>query len=180
MDLGDIATWVGALAALLAGGFAGLQLFHLRREAERRREDELNGVAVSWRPETSRHIDAEGYVTWTYAILVQNPAAVPIRDVNVSLAFPCAVSRVHYDGASDPPDRKLDVGAAVVFGGVTEKWNRRIRFPAAERESLRHISGTVTFLDMRGLPHTNVWSSTRRETGLAPVARSATAADATR
>lgn len=89
MSAGDVASWVGAVAAAGAAAFAGWQLRMLRKQEARARAAEIRGVAVAWHPVVvPPKEEGDGTAVWKYDLEVQNPGSLPIRDVNVRLTFP--------------------------------------------------------------------------------------------
>src|SRR5215210_5504028 len=98
MTVGDVATWVGSFAAVVALGFAGWQLRSSRRAESAARQAEIQGVAVAWRALiVPRVASSDGSGTWIYEITMNNPGRLPISNVEIDLTFPMHVSRHHYD-----------------------------------------------------------------------------------
>jgi len=160
VESGDLATWVGALATAVAGGFAGWQLLLLRRQQAAAAWAELNGVAVTWVQKVKPNSpDPDGSALWVFEITVHNPGRLPIRNVQVEMTFPVEVCRTHFDGTVDEPVRVVDVGLPVLAGASHHTWERKLRMEFNEAHSLRTISAHVTFLDLVGRTHSNVWGA---------------------
>ncbi len=157
MELSD---WIGLASALIA--LVGVLLAvgtYWRSVHERRRAAlaEIEAVAVSWHSyETPVHPESDGTALWRYAITVQNPGRLPVRAVQVQLAFPRPVRRLHYDGSMDDPTLTFELHQAVVLAGDRRTWKRAFVLPFAERDSLKAVGGRVTFVTNDGKSHTNI------------------------
>ena len=159
MELGDLAGWASVLIAAGAVFFAGSQIRLQRHQQAEARKFELRGVAVAWWPKhkPDRPND-DGSATWVYTIVADNPGRLPIRNVEVDVHFPCDVQRVLRNGDLQPPARSLNLGIAVLIGRSKRRWRRELVVPAGAG-SMRAITATISFVDMAGVSHVNVWDS---------------------
>ena len=156
MGLGETATVVGGFATAAAAAFAGWQLLVLHRDRRADARAAIRGVAVAWHPVQRHHRpEPDGSAIYVYEITVANPGTLPISDVDVDLDFPVPVSRRHWDGVVDEPVTRLNMGTAVLLGGMTRTWKRELRLPFGV--SMRAITATVSFDDTSGQRHTNSW-----------------------
>jgi len=160
MEMGDLATWVAALATAAAGGFAGWQILMLRQDRKATVQMERDGVAVTWVQAVRPHVaDQDGFATWVFEITVHNPGRMPIRNVEVDMDFPRAVRRVHGDKQVDEPTDHLDLGLPVMAGISSKTWRRTLRLLFDESQSLRGITARVSFVDLEGHQHSNRWAA---------------------
>lgn len=163
MELGDLAGWASVLIAAGAVFFAGWQIRLQRHQQAETREFELRGVAVSWWPKFKPdQPNADGSATWVYRVSAHNPGRLPIRNVEIDMQLPCDVQRVHRDHSVEPPARSLNLGIAVLVGGSRRRWRRELLVPA-DAGSMRGITATISFVDMAGVSHENVWDSPPRD-----------------
>ena len=156
---GDVATWVAGLSTAGALVFAGVQVRMLRAQAANDREVEQRGVVVSWRaPTVPREARSDGKAQWTYVFVAHNPGRLPIRAVQVEVAFPMPVQRRHYDGHVGRPTHTVHLATPVIAGGDHRDWRRHLLIPFEERRSLGQTTATISFTNMDGTRLTNDWS----------------------
>lgn len=158
MNAEDVIGWLTTAFALTGLFFAGWQLRLLRAQRDREREIEQRGVAVMWRAhDVPTAGGPDGSSASNYEFTVYNPGKLPVRDVVVSVSLPLEVVRQHYDGSTEPPTSTLTLDTPVVAGGQQRVWARRLRIQFDDRERMREMRCTVTFVDLEGRSHTNHW-----------------------
>lgn len=148
--LANLASIVSAGATCVALLFAGLELRRSRKDDQRRRRVEIEGVAVSWVPvEVPRTAqDADGQASWVYAVTAYNPGSLPISDVRVEIQFALKVRRVHYDGHLDDPVDRILLDTPVIIGGGERAWRRRLLLNYAEGvDTLPRTQATISFIN---------------------------------
>lgn len=170
INWGDVPTWVTAVAAVAAGAYGALQVRQIKfqnRESRERSQEEAQryhrlsreGVAASWRaPRVPKSAGNDGRALWEYRFDVQNPGRLPITDVRVKIEFALDVQRVHHDGHTGSSTRTLHLDTAVIVGGGSRSWDRKLRMDYGEaRHALRKTRTTVTFIDEDGHEFATVW-----------------------
>jgi hypothetical protein len=149
VDAASIVSITGSAATCVALVFAGLQFRQSRALDTYRRQVEVDGVAVSWRPpEVPRTPeDASGQATWEYEFTAYNPGELPITDVRVEIHFALPVVRVRYDGHRDRPTKVLILESTpVLVGHGSRVWHRRLVMNYAESRSvLQQTKATISF-----------------------------------
>ena len=158
----DIASIVTSGATCVALVFAGLELRQSRARDRRRRQVEIEGVAVSWRPpEVPRGPqDVQGRGCWVYECTAHNPGQLPVSDVRVEILFALDVERIHYDGHIDEPTRTLTLETPVLAGGRERTWRRRLLMNYTESHAaLRKTTAVISFIDPGNTHsrHQNTW-----------------------
>lgn len=160
--MADIASIVTSGATCVALIFAGLELRQSRARDRRRRQVEIEGVAVSWRPpEVPRGPqDVQGRGCWVYEFTAHNPGQLPVSDVLVEILFALDVERIHYDGHIDEPTRTLTLETPVLAGGRERTWRRRLLMNYADSHAaLRKTTAVISFIDPGNTHsrHQNTW-----------------------
>jgi hypothetical protein len=148
--IADTASIVTSGATCVALVFAGLELQRSRARDRRRRQVELEGVAVSWRPpEVPRGPEEDrGRGRWVYDFTAHNPGQLPISDVRVEVTFALDVERIRYDGHIDEPTRTLILDTPVLAGGKERTWHRRLRMNYEDSQAaLPKTRATISFIN---------------------------------
>ena len=157
----NVASLVSSAATCAALIFAGLQFQRSRRQDRHKRQVEIDGVAVSWRPpEVPRTAhDAHGQATWEYEFAAYNPGGLPISDVRVEIHFVIPVVRIRYDGHLDEPTKVIVLEATPVLAGHgTRTWRRRLVMNYEDsRSALRQTKAVISFIDPENAHHINYW-----------------------
>jgi hypothetical protein len=122
----------------------------------------LAGVVVHWRPlenPAPADVDSDGNAIWVYEIVVQNPGKFAIDRVQVRWVFPIPVQHLRHDGSSESePKSELILGAtAVLPGGGSRPWKRRLRMKYDGRHRLDETYAEVSFYDINGQQRVNRW-----------------------
>ncbi len=162
-----MADWAAAIStAVAAVGLVsgGWQLLLLNRQARDDRRVAESGVVVSWRAiEAPDHAEDDGSADWVYELTAHNPSRLPIDHVQVWWCFGQPVRRVNYSGQVDEPTQRLSFGTAVLAGGESRQWRRRLRFGFDDRHEVLHPAYVeITFTTIDGRELTNRWPRPRK------------------
>jgi hypothetical protein len=182
----SVAGIVSSIATCIALVFAGFEFRRSRAEDRRRRQIEIEGVAVSWRrlygpvtpgssmsdsrvPRTTP--DAQGRAAWEYEFTAYNPAELPISDVRVEIHFAIPVVRLRYDGHLDDPAKIIVLESTPVLAGHGSRaWRRTLVMNLEEAPSaLPQTKALISFVEPEeARSHTNYWPKQLWEKPTAP------------
>lgn len=149
---------VASVATVGAVAVASWQVAETRRELKRRDRHEVEGVNLSWkvqeRPDPS---GPPGLQQWVFEFVVSNPSSLPIDNVRAVARLGAPASRLLHTGRSEDPTESFSFKAAVIPGGGTQSWRRRVLVDLSDHSRVADIIGTVTFGDSEGKTRTNTW-----------------------
>lgn len=138
---------VTALATTAAVLVAAYQTLLTRRELRKRDVDAFEGVNLSWRaverPDPSTGADQ----TWLIEFALANPGTLPIDRVVARATMGRPVRRLRHTGSLDPPTTEFEFRVAVLPGGGSTTWRRRVVAQRSDWPSVMDIHATVTFVD---------------------------------
>lgn len=183
LDLVELVVGVATVAAAAFAGWEIRQFVVERRETDR---VEAAGVGMMWRtisaphsanfrdrratepPITESEADQAqiasmteapgGLAAWEFEFVLSNPGRLPIDNIHCEVRFDREIARLHWDGLFDPPSRTLILEQAVVTGGASRTWKRKLIAPWIDGVELgSQMRCEVTFTDVRGQRHANHW-----------------------
>jgi hypothetical protein len=169
-SIADLASIVTSGATCVALVFAGLELQRSRAQDRRRRQVEIEGVAVSWRPSRNPQGplegDAQGRGRWVYEFTAYNPGQLPVSDIEIKIYFTLDIQRRHYEGSIDDPARTLILTTPVLAGGKDRTWHRTLLMNfEGGRAALHDTIAVISFDDPDGVRHHNDWPKRKPQTG---------------
>mgnify|MGYP003522422763 CR=1 FL=1 len=157
----DVLTSVATVGAVVV---AAWQVTLTRRELMRRDRHEFEGVNLSGkvqeRPETG---GPTGLQQWVFEFVVSNPSSLPIDNVSAVAHLGAPASRLLHTGRSEDPTDSFSFEAAVIPGGGTQSWRRRVLVELSDHSKVAAITGTVTFRDSEGKTRVNPWPRLSRD-----------------
>jgi hypothetical protein len=164
VDWNALAAVAGAVAAIAAAW----QLWRIRVDALDTRAAEIDSVTLSTKV-VERPTEASirvGHGVWVYQYEVYNPGRLPITDVCATIAFPCDVQRLHYDGSLDEPTRSLRLHIPVIGPGGSAVHIRKLIIDEDDRALLESTTAEVVFQTPDAGEHATRWPPSARKGSL--------------
>jgi hypothetical protein len=172
----SVAGVVSSAATCIALIFAGFEFRRSRTQDRRKRQVEIDGVAVSWRrlygpipplskvqsgSELPRTLhDAQGRAAWEYEFTAYNPGDLPISDVRVEIHFPIPVARLRRGHLEDSTMIIVLESTPVLAGHGSRTWHRRLVMDYEKAQGALHeIKALISFIEPEEAHkrHTNYW-----------------------